>query len=76
MKISVDLPDTASLTYLDQAYLREALVTTLYHLGKLSEKEACMVLGITRRSFEDMLPRFGFSILADNQETINIELQP
>ena len=34
MKISVELPDTASFVHLDQAYLREILVITLYHLGK------------------------------------------
>jgi hypothetical protein len=76
MKISIELPDTASLTCLDQAYLKEVLVATLYHLGKLSEKEACMVLGVTRRTFEELLPQFGFSVLADDQDTIDVELHP
>ncbi len=62
MRISVELPDTAALVQLDQDYLKEALVATLYHLGKLSEKEACSALGISRRAFEELLPRFGFSI--------------
>ena len=74
MKISVELPDTAALVRLDQEYLKEALVATLYHLGKLSEKEACLALGISRRTFEELLPRFGFSILADTQESIDVEL--
>jgi len=74
MKISVDLPDTAALGQIDHRYLKEALVATLYHVGKLSEKEACLVLGISRRAFEDLLPRFGFSVLADTQETIDVEL--
>ena len=74
MKIAVELPDTAAMVHLDQSYLKEALVATLYHVGKLSEKEACLVLGITRRTFEEMLPRFGFSVLADTQETIDVEL--
>ena len=47
----------------------------LYHVGKLSEKEACVILGITRRRFEELLPRFGLSILADDQMTIDVELQ-
>lgn len=74
MKISLDLPDTAALVHLDHEYFREVLVATLYHIGKLSEKEACLTLGISRRAFEILLPRFGFSILADTSETIDIEL--
>ena len=74
MEISLDLPDTAALVGLDQAYLKEALVVTLYHVEKLSEKEACLTLGISRRAFEELLPQFGFSILADTPETIDAEL--
>ena len=74
MEISLELPDTAALLQLDQAYLKEALVVTLYHVGKLSEKEACLTLGISRRAFEELLPQFGFSVLADTQETIDVEL--
>jgi len=74
MRISVELPDTAALVQLDQAYLKEALVATLYHLGKLSEKEACLALGVSRRTFEELLPRLGFSILADTPDTVEVEL--
>jgi len=74
MKFAVELPDTAAVVDLDQSYLKEALVATLYHVGKLSEQEACLALGITRRTFEELLPRFGFSVLADTQETIDVEL--
>ena len=42
--------------------------------GKLSEKEACDALGMTRRGFEDLLPQFGFSILGDDPENLKIEL--
>ena len=75
MKISVELPDTAPLMNLDSEYLKTALVTTLYHLGKISEKEACSTLGVNRRTFEEILPQFGFSILSDDQETIDTELR-
>ena len=75
MKISVDLPNTAALVHLDPTYLKEALVVTLYHVGKFSEKEACFTLGISRREFEELLPRFGFSVLLDTPETIDVELR-
>ena len=71
MKVSVELPDIPGV---DQRYLLEALVAMLYHNGKLSEKQACQILGLTRRAFEEMLPRFGFSILVDSQENLDIEL--
>ena len=70
MKISLDLPDTATLARLDLTYFREVLVATLYYIGKLSEKEACLALGISRRAFEELLPRFGFSILYQSYELI------
>jgi len=33
-----------------------------------------IALGVTRRTFEELLPRFGFSALADDQATIDAEL--
>jgi len=74
MKVSLEFPDTASLTQFDHDYLKAALIATLYHLGQLSEHEACVALGVTRRAFEELLPRFGFSVLADDQATIDVEL--
>lgn len=71
MKVSMELPDIPGV---DQRYLTEALVATLYHTGKLSEKQACHILGLTRRDFEALLPRYGFSILVDSQENLDIEL--
>jgi hypothetical protein len=73
MKVSLEFPDTASLTQFDHDYLKTVLVATLYHLGKLSEHEACFALGMTRRIFEELLPQFGFSVLADDQATIDVE---
>ena len=58
----------------DQSSLKEALVATLYHTGKLSERQARETLGMTRRAFEEMLPRYGFSILVDSEENLAIEL--
>ncbi len=74
MKVSLEFPDTVSLMQFNHEYLQQVLVVTLYHLGKLSEYEACIALGVTRRTFEDLLPRFGFSVLADDQATINVEI--
>ena len=72
MRVSVDLPD--SLVNFAPHYLREALVAQLYHTGKLSERQAREVLGMTRRAFEEMLSRFGLSILIDSVENLKVEL--
>lgn len=72
MKVSLELPD--SMLAVDPRYLKEALIAMLYQMGKLSELQAREVLGMTRRAFQEMLPRFGFSILVDSQENLDIEL--
>jgi len=74
MEISLKFPDKISLGQFDQDYLKSVLIATLYHLGRLSEYEACVALGVNRRAFEELLPQFGFSLLADNQTTIDAEL--
>ncbi|NER94024.1 MAG: hypothetical protein F6J86_09320 [Symploca sp. SIO1B1] len=71
MKVSLELPDIVDI---DQRYLMEALVAMLYFRGKLSGNQACQTLNINRRDFEEMLPRYGLSILVDSQENLNIEL--
>lgn len=72
MILSLELPD--SVTAVEPRYLKEALVAMLYHTGKLSERQAREALGMTPRAFEEMLPRFGLSLLVDSQENLEIEL--
>ncbi|OGC01348.1 hypothetical protein A2V82_07360 [candidate division KSB1 bacterium RBG_16_48_16] len=74
MELILELPDIKPLADINGKDLRESLVANLYHIGRLSEKEAREILGKTRREFEEILPRFGFSILDDSQENISIEL--
>lgn len=71
MTVSLELPDSLAF---EPRYLKEALVAMLYHTGKLSERQAREALGMTRRAFEEMLPRFGFSILVDSRENLEAEL--
>lgn len=74
MKITIDLPETQNISEVGEAYLKEALASTLYHAGKISEKEACAMTGKSRREFEEILPKFGFSVLSDKPENIEMEL--
>lgn len=74
MKIAVDLPDTVVSARANQQYFKEALVAMLDQTGDLSSREGCEALGMARREFEDMLARFGVSIMPDDDETIAAEL--
>ena len=74
MKVSLEFPEAASLMQFDPNYLKVVLIATLYHLGQLSEHEACVALGVTRRALEELFPQFGFSVLADNQVPIDVAL--
>lgn len=71
MKITLELPDIPEV---NGRYVNEALISILYSQGKLSQAEACQILHLTRRDFEEMLPNYGFSILVDNLDNINNEL--
>ena len=73
MQVTINLPDRSDLD-VDARYAKEALVATLYSNRKLSGYEARQILGMTRRAFEEMLPRYGFSILVDSLENIETEL--
>ena len=73
MKVTIDLPDRSHLE-VDERYAKEALVATLYSNGKRSGHEARQILGMTRWAFEEVLPRYGFSILVDSPENIETEL--
>jgi predicted HTH domain antitoxin len=74
MRLSIELPDIKPLSDMNDKYLKEMLIATLYNVGKISAKEAAKILGKTRREFEELLPKFGFSILNDSQDNIEIEL--
>jgi hypothetical protein len=73
MTLTIEIPE--ALGAVDERYIREALFATLYHAGKLSARQAREALGMTRRAFEEMLPRFNLSILADTPENLAIELK-
>lgn len=70
--ITIDLPETLPEGVNDR-YVMEMLAANLYHQGRISEHQACQMIGLTRRDFENLLPKFGFSVLSDDEETIDAE---
>lgn len=73
-QLTLDIPDSARCRQREKQYYREALVAMLSQAGDLSSKEACEALDVSRREFEDMLPRVRVSIMPDDDESIAAEL--
>ncbi|MBE9156036.1 UPF0175 family protein [Nodosilinea sp. LEGE 06152] len=71
MQMQLERPDPVNV---DQRYVKEALVAVLYSTGKVSAYQACQILNMTRRSFDELLPQYGFSALVDSAENLDIEL--
>jgi len=68
-RIIIDLPQEV-----EHSYAKEALAAVLYYNGKLSEKEARLMIGKTRREFqEDVIPKFGLSMIGGTREDVEIE---
>ena len=70
MQVQLELPDSVNV---DANDVKEAVTAVLYSTGKLSAHQACQILAVSRRTFEDMLPRYGFSALVDSDENLAIE---
>ncbi len=49
-------------------------MAVLYTTDKLSANQVCQILNIPRRAFADMLPVYGFSMLVDSDDNLDIEL--
>lgn len=68
-RVTIDLPQE-----MNENYIREALAAILYFNGKLSEKEARVMIHKTRRQFEEeIIPKFGLSMIGGSKDDINIE---
>ena len=71
MQVQLELPDSVNV---DPGYVRAAVMAVLYATGKLSAHQACQILNVTRRAFDEMLPVYGFSVLVDSDDNLDIEL--
>ena len=68
-QVTLDVPQG-----IKENYVKEAMVSLLYYNGKLTEKEARTMIGKTRRQFEEeIIPKFGLSMIGGTKEDIEIE---
>lgn len=73
--ISVQVPINTDDLGFNQTYYQELIAATLYHNGTLKLKQARMLIGKSRREFEeDVLPKFGYTTMKDNPNDVRIEL--
>lgn len=69
-KIIIDFPALPALGALpavlgDAQVVRESLIFALYGRHKITLKEARLLLGLSRREFEERLPEFGLSMMTE-----------
>lgn len=74
MDIDVKIQGVPYDACIDEQFAKEAIAALAYYLGKLSEQEACSIIGIKRRQFEEtIIPKFGLSMIGGTQEDIDFE---
>lgn len=65
-QLIIDLPDNAVIPpHLEQEQhlMRDAITVVLYSKGKLTLQEACELMGLTRKEFEELLPEYGIAMM-------------
>lgn len=76
MQATIEIPDTAAGGGVDSEYLKAGIAALLYYNGKLSGREACDMLHVSRRRFEEeVLPRFGLSVVGGTPEDVAFEVK-
>lgn len=74
MQTMITVPDVVKKRGVNRKYLQEVIAALLYSNGKLSEKDACDMIGATRRYFEEtILPKFRLSLTGGTPEDVTFE---
>jgi len=70
--LTVDLPDSLDLTEHD---LKMLLAGNLYEQGKLTLGEAAQLAGLTKRTFIEVLGKYGFSIVSNSLNELHSDIK-
>ncbi|MCE6989308.1 UPF0175 family protein [Dyadobacter sp. CY323] len=65
--VTIDLPDSLDT---EEFEIKMLLAGQLYERGKLSLGQAAQLVGISKRSFIEIMGRFGFSMFSDSIEDL------
>jgi predicted HTH domain antitoxin len=69
--VEIKLPDTVELSDFE---IRMALAAKLYEMGKLSGGQAAELAGVSKRTFLELLGKYGVSIFGYDAEEIEEDL--
>ncbi|MCE7061049.1 UPF0175 family protein [Dyadobacter sp. CY343] len=65
--VTIDLPDSLDT---EEFEIKMLLAGQLYERGKISLGQAAQLVGISKRSFIEIMGRFGFSMFSDSIEDL------
>jgi predicted HTH domain antitoxin len=65
--VSIDLPDSLDT---EEFEIKMLLAGQLYERGKVSLGQAARIVGISKRSFIEIMGRFGFSMFSNSIEDL------
>lgn len=68
-QLIIDIPDEVDIPAVmnDSSLLREAIAVTLYHVGRLSLRQAIGFMGGSRRQFEEKMMEFGIPMMGPEE---------
>ena len=69
--IQIKLPDNVDINELDLAMI---VASKLYEDGKLSSGQAAEVAGLTKRTFIELLGKYGVSVFDENAQDLNTDI--
>lgn len=73
--INLSIPKKAFLSGIDHFYFQEAIAAVLFYNGTLTLKQARLLIGKSRREFEeDILPKFGYTTMRNNPDNAEVEI--
>jgi predicted HTH domain antitoxin len=71
MTITIELPDNVRA---DKRNLKTALAVQLYELGILDSGDAADLAGLSRRTFIEKMPKYGYSIFDLSTQEVQEDL--
>lgn len=72
MNYTVEIPESAQLSEMD---LKMILAGELYERGLLTLGQSAKVAGLSKRSFIELMGRYGFSIFQQTEEELLNEIK-
>ena len=70
--VTINLPDSVDMT---QQEVMTALAAQLYEMGKLSLGQAAELSGFTKRTFMELLGKYGVSVFNSSADDLDTDIQ-